>query len=90
MIILAYDIENDALRTRFNKFIVSYGRRLQFSVYEISNSKRILEIVQLEIKEKFEKKFKQSDSVLIFQLNESTKILRFGYAKNEEDDLVFG
>jgi len=89
MIILTYDIENDALRTRFNKFIVCYGRRLQFSVYEISNSKRILEIVQLEIKEKFEKEFKQSDSVLIFQ-QDSAKILRFGYAKNEEDDLVFG
>lgn len=89
MIILAYDIENDALRTRFNKFIVGYGRRLQFSVYEIRNSKRIIEIVRLEIKEKFEKEFKQSDSVLIFQLNDSAKILRFGYAKNEEDDLVF-
>jgi len=90
MIILAYDIENDALRTRFNKFIVSYGRRLQFSVYEISNSKRVLEIVQLEIKGKFEKEFKQSDSILIFQLNDSAKILRFGYPKNEEDDLVMG
>ncbi len=90
MIILAYDIKNDFLRTRFNKFIVGYGRRLQFSVYEICNSKRILEIIQLEIKEKFEKEFKQSDSVLIFQLNDSVKILRFGYAKNEEDDLVFG
>jgi len=90
MIILTYDIKDDALRTRFNKFIVSYGRRLQFSVYEINNSKRILEIVQLEIKEKFEKEFTQSDSVLIFQLSDSGKITRFGYAKNEEDELVFG
>ena len=90
MIILTYDIEDDALRTRFNKFVVSYGRRLQFSVYEIKNSKRILEIVQLEIKENFEKEFKQSDSVLIFQLTDSCRITRFGYAKNEEDDIVFG
>ena len=90
MIILAYDIENDALRTKFSRFLMSYGRRLQFSVYEISNSERVVEIVQLEIKEKFEKRFKQSDSVLIFQLNDPAKILRFGYAKNEEDDLVLG
>jgi len=90
MIIITYDIENDRLRTRFNKFIISYGRRLQFSVYEISNSKRILEIIQLEIKEKFEKEFRQNDSIIIFQLNDSVKILRFGYAKNEEDDLVLG
>ena len=90
MIILAYDIENDALRTRFNKFIKSYGRRLQFSVYEIKNSQRILEIVKMEIKEKFEKEFKQTDSVLIFHLSNSVDILRFGYAKNEEDDLLMG
>lgn len=88
--ILAYDIKDDALRTKFNKFITQYGRRLQFSVYEIHNSKRILEIIKLEIKEKFEKEFKQSDSVIIFQIKDSAKILRFGYAKNEEDDLVFG
>jgi len=90
MIILAYAIKDDALRAKFSKFITSYGRRLQFSVYEIRNSKRVLEIVQLEIKEKFGKEFKQSDSVLIFQLSDPAKILRFGYAKNEEGDLVFG
>ncbi|MEM4326622.1 MAG: CRISPR-associated endonuclease Cas2 [Candidatus Diapherotrites archaeon] len=90
MIILAYDIEDDSLRNRFSKFITSYGRRLQFSVYEIRNSERILEIVQLEIKEKFEKEFKQNDSVLIFRLSDPAKITRFGYAKNEEDGLVFG
>lgn len=88
MIILTYDIKEDKLRTRFSKFILSYGRRLQFSVYEINNSKRILEIVKLEIKDKFEKQFSQSDSVLIFNISKSDQILRFGYAKNEEKDLL--
>lgn len=88
--ILAYDIREDDLRNRFNKFIRQYGRRLQFSVYEISNSERILSIVKLEIRESFEKEFQQSDSVLIFEVNNPEKVIRFGYAKNEEDDLVFG
>jgi len=88
MIILTYDIHDDHLRTEFSKFIMSYGRRLQYSVYEINNSKRILELVEIEIKDRFEKKFGQSDSVLIFQIKPGDEILRFGYAKNEEEDLI--
>ncbi|MCA9496697.1 MAG: CRISPR-associated endonuclease Cas2 [Nanoarchaeota archaeon] len=88
MIILTYDIKDDKLWTKFSKFILSYGRRLQFSVYEINNSERILKIVESEIKHKFEKKFSQDDSVLIFKLSNNCKIIRFGYAKNEERDLV--
>ena len=88
MIILSYDIRDTKLRTRFSKFILQYGRRLQLSVYEIKNSKRILDLIMLEIRDKFEKEFTQDDSVFIFELTESCKITRFGYAKNEESDLV--
>jgi len=88
MIILTYDIQEDQLRTEFSKFILSYGRRLQYSVYEIKNSKRILDIVQEEIKSRFEKRFGQGDSVLIFKITTENQILRFGYAKNEETDLI--
>ncbi|MBN1896514.1 MAG: CRISPR-associated endonuclease Cas2 [Candidatus Aenigmarchaeota archaeon] len=88
MIILTYDIQEDHLRTEFSKFILSYGRRLQYSVYEIKNSKRILEIVQEEIKNRFEKRFNQGDSILIFKITAENQILRFGYAKNEETDLL--
>ena len=88
MIILTYDIKDDSLRTEFSKFILSYGRRLQYSVYEIDNSKRVLEIVKDEIRDRFEKRFTQGDSVMIFKITKENQILRFGYAKNEEDDLV--
>ena len=88
MIILAYDIRDDKLRTKFSKFLLQYGRRLQYSVYEINNSKRVLELVISKLKHQFEKKFSQNDSVLIFKLTESCEILRYGYAKNEEQDLV--
>lgn len=89
MILLTYDIRDDKLRTQFSKFLISYGRRVQYSVFEIDNSKRILDIVKSEIKNRFEKKFSQSDSVLIFQLSNNCEIIRYGYAKNEEDDLIF-
>lgn len=88
MIILTYDIQKDRLRTKFSNFILSYGRRLQYSVYEIKNSKRVLELVQEEIKNRFEKRFSQGDSVLIFKITAENQISRFGYAKNEETDLL--
>lgn len=88
MIILTYDIHDDSLRTEFSKFILSYGRRLQYSVYEINNSKRVLELVKAEINDRFEKRFGQEDSVLIFCIRSSDQIIRFGYAKNEEGDLL--
>ena len=81
--ILAYDISDTKLRTAFSKFIMGYGRRSQFSVYEIKNSERYLKIITSEIKHRFEKRFEQSDSVLIFSIKNSNDILRFGYAKNE-------
>ena len=87
MIIVSYDIKDTSLRTSFSKFLLQYGRRLQFSVYEIKNSKRILDIVTSELKNRFEKKFTQSDSVFIFRIVDK-EILRFGYAKNEEGDLL--
>jgi CRISPR-associated protein Cas2 len=88
MIILSYDIQDDDLRTDFSKFILGYGRRLQYSVYEINNSKRILEIVKTNIKHRFEKRFTQGDNILIFEIKKSDQIMRFGYAKNEETDLI--
>ena len=44
MIIISYDIHDDLLRNRFVKMITKHGAiRLQYSVYEIRNSKRILD-----------------------------------------------
>ena len=87
MLIVSYDISDTKIRTRFSKFLKKYGRRLQYSVYEIKNSNRILKNVVAEIKKNFEKEFTKSDSVFIFNVN-NKEILRFGYAKNEEEDLL--
>lgn len=87
MLIVSYDISDTKVRTRFSKFLKKYGRRLQYSVYEIKNSNRILKNVVAEIRKNFEKEFTKSDSVFIFNIN-NKEILRFGYAKNEEEDLL--
>lgn len=45
MIIVSYDISDNKVRGRFAKFLMQYGDRLQYSVYEIQNSERILNII---------------------------------------------
>ncbi|MBQ0067489.1 MAG: CRISPR-associated endonuclease Cas2 [Phascolarctobacterium sp.] len=88
MIILSYDIADNKLRSRFNKYICKFGYRLQYSVYEIENSKHILNNIMIELENTFAKQFTQSDSVMIFNMSETCEIKRFGYAKNDESDII--
>lgn len=88
MIIISYDIKSNKLRSQFSKFITKFGYRIQYSVYEIKNSSHILNNIMCEIKNNFEKRFSQSDSVIIIESSKNCKITRFGYAKNEEDDII--
>jgi CRISPR-associated protein Cas2 len=91
MIIVSYDIHNDKLRTQLSKLLEKYGYRLQYSLFKIKNSKRILGLIEAEIKHRFEKRFSNTDSVMIFKYSKSSadKIIKFGFAKNEDDDIIF-
>ena len=88
MLLVAYDISNDKLRTRFAKFLDKFGFRLQYSVFQIKNSQRVLSNIISEIEGDFEKQFEQTDSIMIFNLSKQCKITRYGYAKNDEADLI--
>lgn len=88
MFLVVYDIESDRLRSKFSNFLKRFGRRLQYSVFEIMNSPRALENIRTEIKHVFEKQFSQADSVLIINVPDNAITDRFGYAKNEETDLL--
>ena len=41
-----------------------------------------------DLKNKYEKRFSQEDSVMIFKLSSSCEVLRFGYARNDEKDFI--
>jgi len=70
------------------KFLSKFGGRLQFSVFEIRNSERALDNIMTHITAHFEKKFSQTDSVIIFDLSKQCKITKYGYAKNDDGDLL--
>ncbi len=88
MIIISYDISDNKKRARFSKYIQKFGHRLQYSVYEIDNSDRILNNIIADINNKFVKKFDQSDSVYIFKMSSTCETYKLGYAKNEDDSLL--
>lgn len=51
MLVVSYDISNDKLRAKFAKTLEKQGAvRLQYSVYEINNTKRVLDnlVVRIE------------------------------------------
>lgn len=88
MVIISYDISDDKLRTKFSKYLSCFGHRLQYSVFEIDNSTRILNNIITDLKNKYERAFSQSDSVIIFKMSSSCEIIRYGYAKNDEKDFI--
>ncbi len=88
MLLVVYDIKKDKTRTRFAKFLKRFGRRLQYSVFEVKNSPRILSNISSEIETVYEHQFTQGDSVLIFNVGDQSCIGRYGYPVNEQDDLV--
>ena len=63
---------------------------MQYSVYEIRNSPRVLQNIKIEIELKYKKSFTGADSIVIFQICEGDKkkVVRYGYAENEEKEVV--
>ncbi len=87
IIIVAYDISNDKLRRHFSEFLEKYGVRVQFSVFEIRNSSRVLNIVKQAIETKFKKRFEPGDSIYIFSANRDD-IISYGSAALLDNDLI--
>ena len=88
MILVSYDIKDDKLRTKFAKFIKKFGGRVQYSVFEITHSDTMLDKIRHAITNEFETKFTKEDSILIIETSKTCKITRFGYAKDDESDVV--
>lgn len=91
MLIVTYDIHNDKLRTKFWKLLKKYWRRLQYSVFEIKNSERILNILKIEIEKIYAPQFTWADSILVFPISDSVqkKVLRYWQPALEKEEILF-
>lgn len=89
MLVISYDISDDKLRTNFSKMLTKHGaRRLQFSVYEVNNTDRVLNNLMVMIEEMFAKKFGGGDSVIIFDVS-AVKLKKYGNALHRDTDVVY-
>lgn len=89
MLIISYDISDDKLRNKFSKMLTKSGAiRLQYSVYEVNNTNRLLNNLMLKIEEHFSKKFEGGDSVIIFDVA-TVKLKKYGNAIHRDVDVVY-
>ena len=88
MIIVSYDITDDKMRTNFSKMLKKNGAiRLQFSVYEISNTKRIVDNLIAKI-EAYTKHSTADDSVILFDVD-TDKLTKYGNAIHRDKPIVY-
>ena len=88
MLLISYDISNDKLRSQFSKFLGKFGHRLQYSLFQIRNSPRALENIEIKVETYFAKQFGETDSIMVFRMSQTCKITKYGYAKHEDEDLI--
>lgn len=89
MLVVSYDISNDKLRRRFSKYLEKQGGiRLQYSVFEVNNTKRILDNLKIMVETKFANKFDGGDSIFIFE-TELKKAIKYGNAIHRDQELLF-
>lgn len=88
MIVVSYDISDGKMRARFSKMLRKNGAiRLQFSVYEVRNTQRVMSNLLVKI-EAFAKHFTADDSVIIIDVD-SDKLAKYGRAINRDRSVVY-
>lgn len=89
MLVISYDIQDDRLRSHFSKMLTKNGAiRLQYSVYEVNNTKRVIDNIIVKIESIFSKKFSGADSVIIF-IADKNKLIKYGNAIHRDTDVVY-
>lgn len=88
MIIVSYDISDNKMRNHFSKMLKGNGAiRLQYSVYEVRNTKRIIDNLVAKI-EAYSKHFTADDSIVIFDVD-SDKLTKYGNAIHRDQSVVY-
>lgn len=88
MKIVSYDIADNKMRANFCKMLKKHGAiRLQYSVYEMRNTNRVIENMMVKI-EAYSKHFTPDDSVVVFDV-ESDSMIKYGNAIHRDKPIVY-
>ena len=88
MLLVSYDISDNRVRSRFAKLLERFGARVQYSVFEIRNSERLLDLLKAEIEGHFSSLFTGADNVRIYEIDRN-KTISYGNALHREQDVLF-
>jgi len=89
MLVISYDIHDSKLRTRFSKMLQKNGAiRLQYSVYEVNNTDRLMDVLREKIVGEYGPLFGGGDSVMVFDVNKDS-IEKYGNAIHRDADMVW-
>lgn len=88
MLLVSYDISDNKVRSRFAKLLEQFGARVQYSVFEIRNSERLLELLKAEIEGHFSKLFSGGDNVRIYKVS-LDKTISYGNALHRENPVLY-
>ena len=88
MIILSYDIADDRLRNHFSKYITKFGHRIQYSVYQIDNSNRVLDNIISYIQDILKRNLVKVTVYTFLSYPIRVKLLGWGMLKMRKKDLV--
>lgn len=89
MIVVSYDIKDDKVRTQFSKLLQKSGAiRLQYSVYEVVNTKRVFDNMLILIEDYVSKHLTGADSIIVFDVS-NMKLRKYGNAIHRDKDIVY-
>lgn len=88
MLLVSYDISDNKIRAKFSKYLTKFGHRIQYSVYEIDNAEVLIDNIVEDLDNRFKKLFSETGSVLIMNVKNEKNIVKYGYAKHEEEDII--
>lgn len=88
MLFVSYDIADDKLRNRFSRMLTKNGAiRLQYSVYELNNTKRVMDNLMAKI-DYYAKMFSGADSVIVFDVA-NVNLKKYGNAIHRDENVVY-
>ncbi len=84
LFVIAYDIKDDSKRLEISNLLSRYGKRVNFSVFEILLNKREIKCISTILRKKIAR---NKDRIIIYQLCWSCKgkIDRLGYKQPKEE-----
>lgn len=89
MIVISYDIKDDKIRNNFSKMIQKQGAiRLQYSVYEIVNTKRLFDNMLILMEDFISQYLTGADSIIIFDVSDM-KLRKYGNAIHRDQDVLY-